>query len=86
MSDYSPNLLSPGDEADQREALIDTPVASLASSNSNFEEEYSGNSKLVTFLIAHSGGYIKNEDQANYFGVGAAIFVIIISIIIALSA
>lgn len=83
MSDYSPNLISSTEEPDQQEATANTPVAS---SDSGFEEEYSGNSKLVAFLIAHSGRYIKNEERANYLGIGIAIVVIIISIIIVISA
>ncbi len=83
MSDYSPNLISPTEEPDQQEPASDTPTTS---SSSGYEEEYSGDSKLVAFLIAHSGRYIKNEEQANYLGIEIAIVVIIISIIIVLSA
>ena len=42
-------------------------------------DEYtnSSDSKIVQWLMRHSGGYIKNEQQANYIMIGFVILIIL---------
>ncbi len=46
-------------------------------------DEYTGESTFVRLLIKYSFGLVTSEEQANYIGIGAAIIIIIISLLIA---
>jgi len=50
----------------------------------NFRQRYfpPGTPRIIEIMVKHSGGLIKNEKQADYVLIGAAILIIILSLIL----